>query len=388
MGVVVGGGEHDDLHLQPLGRDHPGGREAVHLRHREVHEHDLRTQAPGELDRLAAVAGFTHHFVTLRLEQAPEAVTEERMVIGDQDAHGQTPRETSNGTSASTRVPVPGVLEPPAGRQALGPLAHGGETEPGNSLRPSASGRNPTPSSTVTRRCRRALAADDDRPAWACLRTLASLWTIRKTWSRCRPAAADGGRSPPRRRRRPARPSSTECAPPRGERPGGDPQPGSPGRRRRLAGGRRAVSCRSPPGSCVPEVAHRLGPGDVWFGRGRRASRGRAEPPSAAAVRGPVRGDGRCRSPPTPGRRSGRGSPVGREHLPVLALRDVSSPNGRLQTIGTASSERIWGCLGGCRRRGDRRRCPPGGARPASGSLSSPCRSADRRSPRGPRGSS
>ena len=65
------------------------GPEAVHSRHAQVHQDDVRFELPGELDRLGTVAGATHDLDPLvGLQQDLERLREERLVVGDEDPHG------------------------------------------------------------------------------------------------------------------------------------------------------------------------------------------------------------------------------------------------------------------------------------------------------------
>ena len=61
------------------------------VRHGQVEEENVGLDFGGKLYRLAAVAGFAHHFhVRLRFEQPSQAVAENRMIVGNDDADGTT----------------------------------------------------------------------------------------------------------------------------------------------------------------------------------------------------------------------------------------------------------------------------------------------------------
>ena len=74
--------------------------EPVASRHPDVHQHDLRTQAASLGDDLEAVGGLAHDLdVLLRVENHAEAVTHERLIVGDEDPNHTSSR---NGNRART----------------------------------------------------------------------------------------------------------------------------------------------------------------------------------------------------------------------------------------------------------------------------------------------
>jgi hypothetical protein len=88
---IAVGGQDDDRNRAVLG-DLVGGLGTGHGRHANVEEDEVGLRLPGELDRLASVAGGADDLVPERLELAGEGEVVQRLVVGDQDteriAHG------------------------------------------------------------------------------------------------------------------------------------------------------------------------------------------------------------------------------------------------------------------------------------------------------------
>jgi hypothetical protein len=86
--VECGEHQHPDRR-RAVERDDAARRlDPVELRHADVHQHDVRRQPPGQLDRLGAVGGLADDVeVVLGVEDHLEAGAHERPVVGDQDAH-------------------------------------------------------------------------------------------------------------------------------------------------------------------------------------------------------------------------------------------------------------------------------------------------------------
>ena len=62
--------------------------------HRDVHQHDVRVQRLGELDRLLAVLGATDDVEALVIgEDGLERAREEEVVVGDEDPDGVHPEQ-------------------------------------------------------------------------------------------------------------------------------------------------------------------------------------------------------------------------------------------------------------------------------------------------------
>src|ERR1039457_4822493 len=91
----------------------PGGINAVHDRHGQVHYYHIRVQFAGKANRLATVASFTYHCCRIKfVDQRPQSFAEDRMVIDEQHCcwhpdsfHLQL---SANGTINVTDVPFPG----------------------------------------------------------------------------------------------------------------------------------------------------------------------------------------------------------------------------------------------------------------------------------------
>ena len=71
-------------------------REAVHARHLDVQDHEVRLVLADELDGLVAAPGLAHDLVTLLFEELLEVEADDRFVLRDHDAcgirHGRAPR--------------------------------------------------------------------------------------------------------------------------------------------------------------------------------------------------------------------------------------------------------------------------------------------------------
>ena len=116
-------GEHQDAGFPLLLADPLGRLDAVHDRHRDVHQDHVRLQRERLLDGLLAVAGAADD-LDLRLggQDRLERLGEETMVVGDQDANlaawVAAPRGYNGLRRRSSRGPLEDLLDP------LGLLAH------------------------------------------------------------------------------------------------------------------------------------------------------------------------------------------------------------------------------------------------------------------------
>src|SRR5262249_14360289 len=89
-----------------IGRDAPGGFNAIKTRHLYVHEHDIRPQSAGQLDGRRAVGGLADDFqVVLGVEQRPESGPHQRLVVGEQDPDHAGPSSAPSGKVARTAKP-------------------------------------------------------------------------------------------------------------------------------------------------------------------------------------------------------------------------------------------------------------------------------------------
>ena len=144
--VLVVGGEHDDADLRMLGGQAPDRRDAVEHRHAQVHEDDVGTVPADQGQRLPAVGGLGDHLqVRLGVEHAAQAVTDHRMVVGDEDPDAHV------GTDTAIVVPEPRALS----TCNSPPMAPTRSRIPASPNPPSWWGRGgwskPTPSSSMSR---------------------------------------------------------------------------------------------------------------------------------------------------------------------------------------------------------------------------------------------
>src|SRR5579872_2215421 len=80
-------GDHDDARFGMLLDDPFGGFDAFHLRHGDVHEHDVRMRAVELADGSQTVAGFSCHLPAERFDHAGQVLTGKHGVIHDQITH-------------------------------------------------------------------------------------------------------------------------------------------------------------------------------------------------------------------------------------------------------------------------------------------------------------
>ena len=83
------GGHGHDLGLGPLGLDPADRGDAVHVRHQQVHQDDVRLEAAGHRHALGAVGGLADDLdVGLEVEEDPQPHPDDRMVVDDEHADG------------------------------------------------------------------------------------------------------------------------------------------------------------------------------------------------------------------------------------------------------------------------------------------------------------
>ena len=80
-------GEHQHA-ADPLGGDRPRRVEAVHARHLDVEDGQVRAEAADELDRLVAPAGLADDLVALLLEGLAQVEADDGFVLGDHHTDG------------------------------------------------------------------------------------------------------------------------------------------------------------------------------------------------------------------------------------------------------------------------------------------------------------
>ena len=85
VGVV--GRQHDDARLRIDLANPPDRLDALHLRHPQVHQHDVGTVRAERLDGLAAVGGFGDDLeIGLLVDDVGDAGAQQRVIVDDQHA--------------------------------------------------------------------------------------------------------------------------------------------------------------------------------------------------------------------------------------------------------------------------------------------------------------
>src|SRR5438105_2479407 len=123
-----GGGEQDGAQRQFLAREFAKHFHSRHARHREIQQKNVGLQFGGQRNGVLSVRSFGNHLkVLLGGKQASQAVTKNRMIIGDENSnwvwfhsfYAMLARAKS-GTLISRRAPCPGfetmVSSPPMAR--------------------------------------------------------------------------------------------------------------------------------------------------------------------------------------------------------------------------------------------------------------------------------
>src|SRR5260370_1002661 len=83
--VVIEGRQHQHLHSRPALLDTLRRRHAIHARHAQVHQDDIRLKLGGQLLRFVTVASFADYAqVTVELEQRPQALAHHALVVDQQ----------------------------------------------------------------------------------------------------------------------------------------------------------------------------------------------------------------------------------------------------------------------------------------------------------------
>ena len=89
VGVVAVGGEDQDSGTGSRREDLPGGPEAVHQRHGDIHHDHVRLQLRGEGHRFATIVGFAHDGDGgIVPQQGTKALPHNQVVIDEQDGDG------------------------------------------------------------------------------------------------------------------------------------------------------------------------------------------------------------------------------------------------------------------------------------------------------------
>src|SRR6267143_2067674 len=106
-------GEDQHARLRTFLDDAPRRLHAVELRHGDVHDDDVRSQAQRLGDRLAAVARDRNHLQVARFEQGAKTVPDDRVIVGEQHRyrHVTPPLWTWYSTSTCTPACRPAFSE-------------------------------------------------------------------------------------------------------------------------------------------------------------------------------------------------------------------------------------------------------------------------------------
>ena len=90
--AIVVGRQHDHADLGELLPDLASRLQAIHLRHADVQENDVRRGLLHEPQGFLAVRGLAHDLdVLCRVEVAAQALADEGMVVRDRDLDGHDP---------------------------------------------------------------------------------------------------------------------------------------------------------------------------------------------------------------------------------------------------------------------------------------------------------
>ena len=140
-------GHRHDLDVRVLGLDPADRGEPVHVRHQQVHQHDVGLEATGHGDALAAVGRLAHDLdVGEQIEERAQARADDGVVVDEQDAdpvrraHGQDSSRSDadrvycrpagrRGWSASPRANVSSAAMSSAGVGRLGQVTIGRQLE-------------------------------------------------------------------------------------------------------------------------------------------------------------------------------------------------------------------------------------------------------------------
>ena len=111
-------GQHDDR-CDALGGDLGRGVDTVAPGHLDVQDHQVRSQALGQVDRFLAVAGLPDHEVALLAQHLGQVEPDQRLVLGDEDPPGRITVRVGHGLNC---VPARGE-RPPGSTGRADPLS-------------------------------------------------------------------------------------------------------------------------------------------------------------------------------------------------------------------------------------------------------------------------
>ncbi len=111
VGVVVVGGEDDDLGIGAMAQDLPGGLESVENRHGHIDHDHVGSQRSGEFHRIVAVAGLGDDLeVFLHSQQGFQPIPDDEVVVGKKDGDGAHGDFFAGGELGSERSAGPDSL--------------------------------------------------------------------------------------------------------------------------------------------------------------------------------------------------------------------------------------------------------------------------------------
>ncbi len=109
VAVAVVGRQHEHPRRRTALRECLDRLETADTGHPQVHEDDVGRERVHERERLGAVGGFAHDLeVRLRGQHAPEAVANDRVIVGDEHADGthRVAAEDGSMAMAGTRAEI------------------------------------------------------------------------------------------------------------------------------------------------------------------------------------------------------------------------------------------------------------------------------------------
>src|SRR5579872_11472 len=86
--LIADGGDHHDAGVGMSLHDFLGSLDALHLRHGDIHQHDIGMRAVELADGSKAVAGFAGHLPAERFNHSREILAREDRIVHDQVADG------------------------------------------------------------------------------------------------------------------------------------------------------------------------------------------------------------------------------------------------------------------------------------------------------------
>ena len=105
-------GQGDHLDARQFGQELMGGVDPVHVGHADIHDDQIGRALLGQLHRRLAVGRLGHDLhIRLFLDEAPQALSDNLVIVGDQDAALHTASlcdKRASGAVRTRRDPLPG----------------------------------------------------------------------------------------------------------------------------------------------------------------------------------------------------------------------------------------------------------------------------------------